>query len=131
MSVFDNIKEEVAKFLVSHYDDVKIWLDKPIEITPKIINFITRLLIKGYHVPTSVKNMDLFEKFISSNSKGKNSKGLKINSIEMLTIKWASLIVSIFLTASGILSDVKLNMIEAIDNITYHSKVYNWVAQIP
>ena len=48
----------------------------------------------------------------------------------MLMIKWAFLIVSIFLTTSGRLSDVKLNMVEAIENIVYHEKIYNWVAHI-
>ena len=74
--------------------------------------------------------MDLVEKFTGSNSKGKNSKGLQINSIEMSMIKWVALIVYICLTTSDWPSNIKLDMLEAIDNIVYHTKVYNWVAHI-
>lgn len=123
MANFDNINEEACKFLVSRYHDGKIWINHPIEITPKLINFITRLPVKGDLVLVRVTNMSLVEKFIGSSSKVKNSKGLQINSIEMSTIKWVTLIVSIYLTASAHSLDVKLNMLEAIDNITYHSKV--------
>ena len=74
--------------------------------------------------------MVLVKKFIGSNNKGKNSKGLQINSIEMPPIKWVTLIVSIFLSTSIRPSNVKLDMLEAIDNIAYNLKVYNWDAHI-
>lgn len=130
MTSFNNIKEEVVKFLVIHYHDSKIWLNKPIEITPKLINFIIGLPVKGYTIQARVKNMDLVEKFIGSSNKGKISKGLQINSIDMMMITWGALTVSICLTSLSIPSDVKLNMLESIDNIAYHSKFYNWVAHI-
>lgn len=120
MDNFDKLKEEAAKFLVIAYHDGKIWLDELIEITPKLINFITGIPIKGDLVPIVVKNMALVEKFTGSSSKGKNSKGLQINSIEIPIVKWVTLIVSIYLTSLGPLSDIKLDMLEAIGNIPYH-----------
>lgn len=99
MGIFDNLKEEASKFLVSRYHDGKIWIDDPIEITPKLINFITGLPVKGELVQFDVKNMALVKNITCSSSKGKNYEGLQTSSIEMLTIKWVALIVSIFLTA--------------------------------
>ena len=101
LASLDNIKEEVAKFMVSRYHNRKIWIDEPIEITPNLINFITDFPVKRDLVPVGTKSMALVEKFIGSSSKGQNSKSLQINSIEMLMIKWVTLIVSIFLIASS------------------------------
>jgi hypothetical protein len=98
MERFDNLKEESSKFIVRCDHDGTIWLANSIEIIPRLINFMTRFPIKGYLVPFGMKNTTLFEKFTSFSSKGKNSKFLQISSIEMPTIKWATLIVSIFLT---------------------------------
>jgi hypothetical protein len=127
---FENNKEKAAKFLVSYYHDGKFWLDEPIKITPKLINFVTRFPIKGNPVPFGTKSMDLVNKFTGSNRKGKKSKILQINSIEMMTIKWTTLIVSIFLIASGRPLGIKIDMLEAIENIVYHTKIYNWDSHI-
>lgn len=38
---FGTLKEKAVKFIVSRYHDGKIWLDQPITINNKLINFIT------------------------------------------------------------------------------------------
>lgn len=48
---FGTLKEEVVKLLVSRYHDGKIWLDQPISITNKLINFITSLPLYEESVP--------------------------------------------------------------------------------
>ena len=98
---FGNLKEEIAKFLDSRYHEGKIWLDKPITIIGKLINFITDLPLNEEPVCVSSKNPSFLESLTGSTQKGKNSKGLQINSKEALSVKWISLIISIFLTISG------------------------------
>ena len=44
---FKTLKEEAVKFLMSWYHDDKIWLDQPITINAKLINFITDLPLDG------------------------------------------------------------------------------------
>ena len=63
---FGTLKEEAVKFLVSRYHDGKIWLDQPITINSKLINFITNLPLNGEPVPVGSKNPALLEKFIGS-----------------------------------------------------------------
>ena len=63
---FGTLKEEAIKFLVSQYHDGKIWLDQPITINNKLINFITDLLLNGESVPVGLKNPTLWEKFTGS-----------------------------------------------------------------
>lgn len=123
---FGNLKEEAAKFLVSRYHDRKIWLDKPIAITGKLINFITDNPLNGEPIPIGSKNPYLLERFIGSTQKGKNSKGLQINSIESSTVKWTALIISIFLTIFGHPSNIKLDMLEVIEGVASHAKMYSW-----
>lgn len=122
LETFDNLKEEAAKFLVSRYHNMKIWLDEPIEINLKFVNFIAKLSVKGGLAPVRVKNLALIEKFTGSSNKGKNSKGFPITSIKMPTNKWVSIIISMFLKILGWSFDVKLNLLEAIDNIAYNEK---------
>lgn len=55
----DNLKEEATKFLVSRYHDGKIWLDEPIGIIGKLINFITSLPLNGETIPIGLKNPTL------------------------------------------------------------------------
>jgi len=112
------------------YDDGRIWLDQQITINAKLINFIIGLPLNGDQVPIRSKNPTLLENVIGSSQRGKNSKGLQINSIESPLVKWTALIVSICLTISGRSSDVKLNMLEAIDGVTNHRKMYSWVTYL-
>ena len=43
-----------------------------------------------------------------------------------MTVKWTALIISICLTISGRSSDIKLDMIEAIEGAVTHGKTYSW-----
>ena len=123
---FGSLKEEVVKFIVSWYHDGKIWLDQPIATIGKLINFTTGLPLNGEHVPISSKNPALLEKFRGSTQRGKNSKGLQINSIESsLAAKYTALIISIYLMIFGWPSYIKLHMLEAIYGVTNHAKIYN------
>ena len=63
---FRTLKEEAVKFPVSWYHDGKIWLDQPITINNKLINFITSLTLNGEPAPIGSKNPTLLEKFIGS-----------------------------------------------------------------
>ena len=119
---FRTLKEEVVKFLVSRYHDDKIWLDQPITINARLRNFITGLLLNGDQVLVESKNPALLEKFTGSTQRRKNSKGLQINSIESSLVRWTTLILSICLTISDRLSDVKLDMLEVIDGVENHGK---------
>ena len=122
---FETLKEEAVKFLVSRYHDNKICLDQPITINNKLINFITGLPLNADQVPIGSKNPALLEKFTGSSQKGKNSKGLQINSIESSSLRWTTLILSIYLPISDQSFDVKLNMLEVIDGVSNHAKTYN------
>ena len=126
MENFSNLKEEEAKFLISRYHDGKFWLNQPIAITKKLINFITSLPLNGEPIPVGSKNPNLLEWFTGSTQKGKNTKGLQINSIGSSTVKWTTLIISICPTISGQPSDIKLDMLEAIEGVAYHAKTYSW-----
>lgn len=108
---FRTLKEEAVKFLVSRYHYDKIWLDQPITMNNRLINFITSIPVNGDHVPVRSKNPALLEKFIGSSQKGMNLKGLQINSIKSSSVKWTTLILSICLTISGRPSDIKLDML--------------------
>ena len=41
-------------------------------------------------------------------------------------VKWIALIISIYLTISGWLFNVKLDMLEAIEGVATHGKTYSW-----
>lgn len=127
---FGTLKEEAVKFLVSSYHDGKIWLDQPITINRKLIKFITSLPLNGEPVPIGSKNPTLLEKFTGSTQRGKNSKGLQINSIESSSVRWEALIISICPTISDWSSDVKLYMLEAIDEVANHAKTCSWASYL-
>jgi hypothetical protein len=63
---FGILKEEAAKFLVNRYHHGKIWLDQPISVIDKLVNFITGLPLKEEPVPVGSKNPALLEKFTGS-----------------------------------------------------------------
>ena len=71
---FGNLKEEVAKFIVSRYHDGILWLDQPIAIIEKLINFIIGLPLNGEPILVGSKNPSLLERFTISTQKGKKLK---------------------------------------------------------
>ena len=87
-----------------------------------MINFIIGLPLNREPVPIGSKNPTLLEKFTGSTQRGKRSKGLQINLIESSSVRWTTLILSIFLTISGQPLDIKLDMLEAIDSVANHAK---------
>ena len=127
---FGTLKEEETKFLVSRYHDGKIWLDQPITINARLINFITGLPLNGDLVSVKFKNPALLEKFTGSSQRGKKSKGLQINSIKSASVKWIVLIISICLTIFGWSCNIKLDMLEAIDGVVNHGKTYSWMTYL-
>ena len=64
ISPFGTLKEEVVKFIVSHYHRGKFWLPEPINITLELIYLITGLPTNGYLVLISRKNPTLLEELI-------------------------------------------------------------------
>ena len=94
-------------------------------MTRKLINFITGLPLNRDPIPVGPKNLALLERFTRSTQKGKISKGLQINSIEAPSVKWMTLVISICLTISDWPSDMKINMLEAIEGVAYHAKTYS------
>ena len=71
---FGTLKEEATKFLVSRYHDDKIWLDQPITINARLINFIIGLPLNEDPVPVESKSVALLEKFTGSSQRGKKFK---------------------------------------------------------
>lgn len=69
-------------------------------------------------------------KELIGNKYGKKYKGIIINQIQELLVKWIAIIVSIFLTLSGKPFYVKKEMLESIKNISYEGKKYNWANNV-
>ena len=90
---FGSLKEEATKFIMSHYQKGKLWLSNLVEITPKRIVCITSLPTSRHLVPMMLNNCPLIEGIIGRKV-GKNSKGLMINQIQKLSIKWTTIITS-------------------------------------
>lgn len=72
-----------------------------------------------------MKNPALLEELIGSQA-SKNYKGIMINHITNMTIKWTTIIVPIYLMNSSKTFDVKQDMLEMIKNIAFDIKHYNW-----
>lgn len=60
----------------------------------------------------------------------KNSKGVMINQIHNLVVEWTSIVVFIFLKNLEWPFNVKQKMLEAIKNVAYDDKRYNWVTHV-
>ena len=73
-----------------------------------------------------MENPSLLEWFTGSTQNGQNSKGLQTNSIEAPSVKWMALIISIYLTISCLPFNIKLYMLEVIEEVAYHAKTYSW-----
>ena len=82
---FRTLKEEAAKFIISRYHDEKIWLDQPITITRKLINFITSLPLNGEPILVGSKNTNPTLKVYSINPKREKFKRF-INQFHRITI---------------------------------------------
>ena len=79
---------------------------------------------QGNPVPIGIKE-GLVEELIGSPS-GKNSKGLMIRQIATRTPQIVAKIIAITLTLAGRGSDLKLEMLEAVDTIATDGQIYRW-----
>ena len=61
---------------------------------------------------------------------GKNSKGLMISQIQAWTPQIVVKIIAMGLTPTGRGSDLKLDMLEAVDTITNTGKIYRWAEYV-
>lgn len=103
---FGALKEEATKFIVNRYHIGKFWLHELVDVTPVLISYITGLPANGDLFLISTKNPTLLEELIGSKA-SKNSKGVMINDITNMEVKWTTIIVSICLTNFGWPFDVK------------------------
>ena len=99
MESFGGTKENIAKFIISRYNNGKLFSDRPVEISVKTIYKLTGISNKGNHVPLGIKE-GLVE-ILTGTLTGKNSKGLIIRKIKANTPKIVAKIVSIGLTVTG------------------------------
>lgn len=126
---FSTLKEDDAKVIVSQYHNEKLWIPEPVDITIDLIAHITGLPTIVDPIPVSSKNLLLLKEPTGSWA-NKNSKGIMINHIANMEMKYKVAIVSIFLTNSSWPSDVKQEMLEEIKNITFKGKFYNQAMHI-
>ena len=90
---------------------------------------MTDLANQGDPVPVGIKE-GLVEKLTGSPS-GKNSKGLKISQIQARTPQIVAKIIATGLTPTGRGSDLKLDMLEAVDTIVDTGKIYIGLSMSP
>ena len=113
MASFGGMKETVVKFIISWYHNGRFYFDRPIEISMEVISKLTGLSNQGEPVPIGIKE-GLVEELTGSAS-GKNSKGLMISQIQARMLQIVAKIIAIALTPTGQGSDLKLDMLEAVD----------------
>ena len=89
---------------------------------------MTGLSNQGDQVLVGIKQ-GLVEQLIGSPS-GKNSKGLIISQIQAQTPQIVAKIIAMGLTPTGRGSDLKLDMLEAVDTITDTGKIYKWAQYV-
>ena len=124
MASFDGTKEAVVKFIISRYHNGRFYFDEPIDISGDVISKLTGLSNKGDPVPVGIKE-GLVEELMGSPFE-KYSKGLMISQITTRTPYIVAKIIAITLTLAGQGSDLKLEMLEAIDTITTDGRLYRW-----
>ena len=120
MEGFGGTKDIIAQFIISQYDNGKFYFDRLVEILGDIIYRLAELSNKGEPIPVR-SNPCLFNK-LTRTSSGKNSRGLVISQIQYTTPKIVAKIISTGLTTTGHGCDLKLNMLEAIVNVTERGK---------
>ena len=117
MASFGGTKEAAVKFIISRYHNGRFYFDQLVNITGDIISTLTSLSNQGNPVPIRIKE-GLVEELTGSLS-GKNSKGLMIGQI-------VAKIIAITLTLASRSSNLKLEMMEAVDTIAIDGRIYRW-----
>ena len=124
MASFGGTKEAAIKFIIIRYHNGRFYFDRPVEITGDIISKLTGLSNQGNPVPIEIKE-GLVQELTRSPSR-KNSKGLMIGQIATRTPQIVAKIIAITLTLASRSSDLKLEMLEAIDTIATDGRIYRW-----
>ena len=124
MASFGGTKEAVVKFIISRYHNGRFYFDQLIDITGEVISKLTGLSNKGSHVPIGIKEGLVQE--LTGTSTGKKLKGLMIGQIATRTPQIVAKIIAVTLTLAGRSSDLKLEMLEAVDMIATDGQVYQW-----
>ena len=123
MASFGGTKETTMKFIVSWYHNGKFYFDRPVEISGEVIYKLTGLSNQGDPVYIGIKE-GLVER-LTGTPKGKNLKGLMISEIQAQTPKIVTKIIAARFTPTGRGSDLKLDMLEAVDTIATSRKIYH------
>ena len=119
MASFGGTKEAAVKFIISRYHNSQFYFDEPIDISGDFISKMTSLSNKGDPIPVGIK--EGLVKELTRSSSRKNSKGLMIGQITTRTPQIVAKIIAITLTLVGRGSDLKLEMLEAVDTISIDS----------
>ena len=124
MASFGGTKEATVKFIISQYHNGLFYFDELIDISRDFISKLTGLSNKGDPVPVGIKEGHVKE--LTGSSPRKNSKGLMISQITTRTPQIVAKIIAITLTLPGRGSDLKLEMLEAVDTIATDGRLYRW-----
>ena len=124
MASFGGTKETAVQFIISRYHNGQFYFDQPIDISGEVISKLTGLSNEGNPVPVGIK--EGLVKELTGSSSVKNSKGLMIGQITTRTPQIVAKIIAITLTLAGRGSDLKLEMLEAIDTISTDGRLYRW-----
>ena len=100
------------------------YFNRPVDITGDIISKLTGLSNQGNPVPIYIK--EGLVKELTGSPSGKNSKGLVIRQIATRMPQIVAKTIAITLTLAGRSSDLKLEMLEAIDTIATDGRIYRW-----
>ena len=124
MASFGGTKETTVKLIIIWYHKGRFYFDRPVEIYGEVIYKLIGLSNQGDPIPVGIKE-GLVEQLTGS-PLGKNSKGLMISQIQARTPQIVAKIIATGLTPTGRGSDLKLDMLEAVDTIADTGKIYRW-----
>ena len=128
MASFGGTKEAAVKFIISQYHNGKFYFDRPVEISSEVIYKLTGLSNQGDPMLVDIK--EEMVKPLTGTPYEKNSKGLMISQIQSWTPQIMAKIIATGLTPIGRGSDLKLDMLEAVDTIAEIGKVYIWAQYV-
>ena len=117
-------KRYLRNSLFSRYHNGKFYFNRPIEISSEVIYKLTGLSNQGDLVPIGIKE-GLVER-LTGTTIGKNSKGLMISQLQARTPQIVAKIIATGLTPTDRVSDLKLDILEAVDTIACTGKFYRW-----
>ena len=124
MVSFGGTKETTVKFIISQYHNNKFYFGRLVEISGEVIYKLTSLSNQGDPVLVGIK--EGLEEELTGSTPGKNSKGLMIRQIQARTPQIVAKVIATGLTPTGRGSDLKLDMLEAMDTIVDTGKIYRW-----